>query len=232
MIQIRKASERGHANHGWLDTWHSFSFGDYFDPEHIGFSVLRVINEDLIAPGAGFQSHSHLDMEIVTYLLEGALEHRDSMGNRSVIRSGEFQRMSAGSGVKHSEFNASESEVVHLLQIWIEPKQRGITPAYEQKTISLEQAHGRLLLLVSPNGEEGSAHINQDVHIYASLLQDKEKLHYPLQANRRAYLHLARGKIQLNGLNLKAGDGAKIWDENITLQGVAAGAEALLFDLP
>jgi hypothetical protein len=232
MIQIRKACQRGHADHGWLDTWHSFSFADYFDPEHMGFSALRVLNEDRIAPGAGFPTHSHRDMEIVTYLLQGALEHKDSMGNSSVIRPGEIQRMSAGSGVKHSEFNASDSEEVHLLQIWIEPALRGITPGYEQKPFPRAQSHGRLKLLASPNGQDDSVTIHQDARIYVALLQENEKLLYTLQADRRAYLQLARGKININGHDLEPGDGARIWDENITFLGMAAGAEALLFDLP
>lgn len=232
MIQIRKASERGHANHGWLDTWHSFSFADYFDPEHMGYSALRVINEDRIAPGAGFPTHSHRDMEIVTYLLQGALEHKDSMGNGSVIRPGEIQRMSAGSGIKHSEFNASDSEEAHLLQIWIEPMQRGMIPGYEQKSFSIAQMHGNLKLLVSPDGQDNSVTIHQDARIYATHLRKNETLPYMAKADRRTYVHLARGEIKLNGNILESGDGAKTWDESLTLTGLAAGSEALIFDLP
>lgn len=232
MIQIRKASERGHANHGWLDTWHSFSFADYFDPQYMGFSVLRVINDDRIAPGAGFPTHGHRDMEIITYLLHGALEHKDSMGNGSVIRPGEIQRMSAGSGISHSEFNASESEEAHLLQIWIEPKERGITPGYEQKSLAAAGKNSSLNLLASPDGQDGSVTIHQDARLYVALLQEHEEVAYSLPAGRRGYIHLARGKLKLNGLDLEAGDGAKIWDENINILSTAAGSEALLFDLP
>lgn len=232
MIQLRKASERGHANHGWLDTWHSFSFADYYDPQHMGFSVLRVINDDRIAPGAGFPTHSHRDMEIITYLLQGSLAHKDSMGNGSVIRPGEIQRMSAGSGISHSEFNASESEEAHLLQIWIEPKENGITPSYEQKSLPVAGNNAQLNLLASPDGQDGSVIIHQDVRLYATHLQEHEEVAYSLPAGRRAYLHLARGKLKLNGLELEAGDGAKILDENINILSTAAGSEALLFDLP
>ena len=232
MIQIRKADERGHANHGWLDSWHSFSFADYFDPQHMGFSVLRVINDDRITPGAGFPTHSHRDMEIITYLLHGALEHKDSMGNGSVIHPGEIQRMSAGSGISHSEFNASENEEAHLLQIWIEPKVRGITPSYAQKSFAAAGKARSMNLLVSPDGEDGSITIHQDARLYAANLQDNEELSYSIPPGRRVYIHLARGKLELNGHELEAGDGAKIWDENINILSIAAGSEALLFDLP
>jgi len=232
MIQIRKADERGHANHGWLDTWHSFSFADYFDPAHMGFSVLRVINDDRIAPGAGFPTHGHRDMEIITYLLQGALEHKDSMGNGSVIRAGEIQRMSAGKGVNHSEFNASQTEEAHLLQIWIEPGERGIVPGYEQKNFPSNEKRRRLRLLASPDGKDGSVSIHQDALLYATLLEQNEEVSYSLPAGRRAYLHLASGKLEVNGISLESGDAAKIWDENIRLLGTAAGSEALLFDLP
>ncbi|MDP2784307.1 MAG: pirin family protein [Sulfurimicrobium sp.] len=232
MIQIRKASERDHANHGWLDTWHSFSFANYFDPQYMGFSVLRVINEDRIAPGAGFPTHGHRDMEIITYLLQGALEHKDSMGNGSVIRPGEIQRMSAGSGISHSEFNASKNEEAHLLQIWIEPNERGITPGYEQKSLAAAGKASSMNLLASPDGQDGSITIHQDARLYAALLQEHEELAYSMPAGRRVYIHLARGKLKLNGLDLEAGDGAKIWDENINILSTTAGSEALLFDLP
>lgn len=232
MIEIRKAGERGHANHGWLDTWHSFSFADYFDPEHMGFSVLRVINDDRIAPGGGFPSHRHRDMEIITYLLHGALEHKDSMGNGSVIRPGEVQRMSAGTGVMHSEFNASSTERVHLLQIWIEPEQRGIAPSYEQKVFPASEKRHRLRLVASPDGSDGSISINQDARLYATLLGAGEDVTYAPPAARRGYVHLAKGRLEINGIELEAGDGAKIVDENIKLLGLVAGSEALLFDLP
>lgn len=233
MIQIRKANERGHANHGWLDTWHSFSFAEYFDPENMGFSALRVINEDRIAAGAGFPTHAHRDMEIVTYLLQGALEHRDSMGNGSIIRPGEIQRMSAGSGVTHSEYNASDDQEAHLLQIWIEPRQCGITPGYEQKTIGIEAVRGQMRLIASPDGAGDSATIHQDVQIYATILNSLENLSYSISRGRQAYIHLAHGEMTLNGVTLHAGDGARIQDEEIiALIGQAAGSEALLFDLP
>lgn len=232
MIELRKSTDRGHANHGWLDTWHSFSFADYFDPEHMGYSVLRVINDDRVAPGAGFPSHSHRDMEIITYLLHGALEHKDSMGNGSVIRPGEIQRMSAGTGVMHSEFNASATEQAHLLQIWIEPEQRGVAPGYEQKTFPDEEKRGRLRLLASPDGTDGSVTIHQNARLYATLLQAGETVAYSPPPNRHSYLHLAKGQLEVNGIKLEAGDGAKIFDENIKLLSLAAGTEALLFDLP
>lgn len=231
MIQIRRAHERGHANHGWLDTWHSFSFADYFDPQHMGFSVLRVINDDRIAPGAGFPTHRHRDMEIITYLLQGALEHKDSMGNGSVIRPGDIQRMSAGSGISHSEFNASEIEEAHLLQIWIEPMERGIIPSYEQKS-NITTKDRALNLLASPDGRDGSVTIHQDINLYATVLKEHEDVSYSLPAGRRAYLHIASGKLEANGFELEAGDGAKIWDENVRILSTAAGSEALLFDLP
>jgi len=232
MIQIRKAGERGHANHGWLDTWHSFSFADYFDPQNMGFSVLRVINDDRIAPGAGFPTHAHHDMEIITYLLQGALEHKDSMGNGSVIRPGEIQRMSAGTGISHSEFNASKNDEAHLLQIWIEPKERGIVPGYEQKSFTTAGKASSMSLIASPDGQDGSVTIHQDARLYAALLQEHEELAYSMPTGRRVYIHLARGKLKLNGLDLEAGDGAKIWGENINILSTAAGSEALLFDLP
>lgn len=232
MIQLRKANERGHAHHDWLDTWHSFSFADYFDPAHMGFSVLRVINDDRIAPGAGFPTHGHRDMEIITYLLRGELEHRDSMGNGSVIRPGDVQRMSAGKGVSHSEFNASRSDETHLLQIWIEPATRGIAPGYEQKTFPRAEKRRHLRLLASPDGRDGSVSIHQDARLYATLLEPGETLEHAPEPGRRYYLHLAQGALNVNGIDLAAGDAAKIVDESIKLTGLAAGTEALLFDLP
>ncbi|MDP2830112.1 MAG: pirin family protein [Sulfuricellaceae bacterium] len=232
MIQLRKAADRGHANHGWLDSWHSFSFADYFDPAFMSFSALRVINEDRIAPGAGFPTHSHRDMEIITYMLQGALEHKDSMGNGSVIRPGDVQRMSAGKGVSHSEFNASDSEEAHLLQIWIEPEKQGIEPGYEQKNFPNSEKSSRFRLLASPDGDAGSVTIHQDTRLYATLLNGREEVRFTPLNGRRLYLHLARGQLELNGIKLDQGDAASIIDENIHLLGLAAGSEALLFDLP
>lgn len=232
MIQMRKAGERGHFNHGWLDTWHSFSFADYFDPEHMGYSVLRVINDDRVAPGAGFPPHSHRDMEIVTYLLQGALEHKDSMGNGSVIRPGDIQRMSAGRGVTHSEFNASQTQAAHLLQIWIEPRQRGIDPGYQQKAFPADEKEHRLCLVASSDGRDGSVTIHQDAEIFATILGPNDRLAYTARNGRRAYLHLAQGHIEVNGNRMESGDALKIQDESITILGLVAGSEALLFDLP
>jgi redox-sensitive bicupin YhaK (pirin superfamily) len=232
MIQIRKAHERGHANHGWLDTWHSFSFADYHDPGHMGWSALRVLNEDFVQPGQGFGMHGHRDMEIVTYILEGALEHRDSMGNGAVIRRGEVQRMSAGCGVLHSEFNPSREEPVHLLQIWIRPDVRGIAPSYEQRYFSPEEKRGRLRVVASPDGREGSVAIRQDASLYDALLAPGERVGHGLAAGRRAWLQVARGAVALNGLALAAGDGARIGEETHLEIAASDDAELLLFDLP
>ena len=233
MITLRKASDRGHFNHGWLDTWHTFSFADYQDPDHMGFSVLRVINEDRVAPGEGFDTHPHKDMEIVTVVLRGALRHRDSMGNGSVILPGEVQRMSAGTGVTHSEANDSSEEPVHLIQIWIHPERRGIEPGYEQKAFSDDEKRGRLRLLASPDGAGGSVTIHQDARIFASLLDAGASVTHALAPGRRAWVHLARGSALLGGHLLEAGDGAAVEDEReITLLGRGEGGEVLLFDLP
>jgi redox-sensitive bicupin YhaK (pirin superfamily) len=232
MIQLRKAADRGHAHHGWLNTWYSFSFADYFDPDFISYSALRVINEDRIAPGAGFPTHSHRDMEIITYMLQGALEHKDSMGNGSVIRPGDVQRMSAGKGVSHSEFNASDKEEAHLLQIWMEPSKQGIEPGYEQKSFSNIEKSGQFRLLASPDGEAGSVIIHQDARLYATLLDSQEEVDFSPLGGRRLYLHLARGQVELNGVRMDQGDAARITDETIHLLGLAVGSEALLFDLP
>jgi redox-sensitive bicupin YhaK (pirin superfamily) len=232
MIALRKSAERGHANHGWLDTYHTFSFADYYDPAHMGFSVLRVINEDWVQPGQGFGTHGHRDMEIITYLLEGALEHKDSLGNGSVIRPGDVQRMSAGTGVMHSEFNASQSAGVHLLQIWIEPDRPGIRPGYEQKYFADAEKTDQLRLVASPDGRDGSVTIHQDALLYATLLNCDASVHHVLPPGRRAYVHVARGTVAVNGQPLQAGDAAKITAEaEITLTTPAQG-EALLFDLP
>lgn len=231
MINIRKAHERGHANHGWLDTWHTFSFADYHDPAQMGYSSLRVINDDRVAPGAGFPTHPHRDMEIITYVLSGALEHRDSMGNGAVIRPGEVQRMSAGSGITHSEFNASTSEEVHLLQIWILPDRAGLTPGYEQKFFSADEKRGKLRLVASPDGGDGSVAIHQDAKLYVALIDPEHGVDYLLPSGRRAYLHVARGVVELDGMVLEAGDGARIENESgIHLKSVSS-AEILLFDL-
>lgn len=232
MISVRQSNERGHANHGWLDTYHSFSFADYHDPKHMGFSVLRVINEDEIAPGAGFPTHSHRDMEIVTYILEGALEHRDSLGNGSIIRRGDVQRMSAGTGVSHSEFNASTRDRVHLLQIWIVPNIQGVTPEYEQAHLSDEEKRNRLRLVVSPDGRQGSLKMHQDAFIYAGLLEPDNALTHRPHPGRKAYVQVARGELDLNGKLLDAGDGAMMTDETRLTLSARVPAEVLLFDLP
>ena len=231
MLNIRRASERGHANHGWLDSYHSFSFADYFDPEHVSFGALRVINEDRVQPGKGFGTHGHRDMEIISYVLEGALAHKDSMGNGSVIRPGDVQRMSAGTGVTHSEFNASQQELVHFLQIWIVPKFTGIRPSYEQKFFAPEDKRGKLRLIASPDGRDGSVSIHQDALLYSTLLDGEEKVSHPLAPDRRGFVHVARGKVRANGQMLAAGDALKATGEtNITLD-QGEGAEVLLFDL-
>ncbi len=231
MITIRKAHERGHADHGWLNTWHTFSFADYYDPEQMGFSSLRVINDDRVAPGAGFPTHPHRDMEIVTYVLSGALEHQDSMGNGTVIRPGEVQRMSAGTGIRHSEFNASANEEVHLLQIWIMPDRGGITPSYEQKFFDAAEKLGKLRLVASPDGSEGSVTIHQDSKLYATLIDFEHPAEHALPPGRRAYLHMARGSASLNGNALEAGDGARIESESKIRLESNSSAEILLFDL-
>ena len=230
MIEIRRAGERGHAQHGWLDSWHSFSFADYHDPAHMGFRSLRVLNDDRVAPGQGFGEHRHRDMEIVSYVLEGALAHKDSMGNSGVIRPGDVQKMSAGTGVQHSEFNGSRTEPVHILQILIVPEVRGIAPSYEQKTLPPDTRRGKLRLIGSRDGREGSVTIRQDVDAYASVLEDGQNLSHALAAARHAWLHVAEGKLELNGTRLGEGDGAAISDEPV-LEIAGKGAEFLLFDL-
>ena len=231
MLKLRKSQDRGHANHGWLDTWHTFSFADYYDPDEMGFGALRVINDDRVAPGRGFGTHGHRDMEIVSYVLEGALEHKDSMGNGSVIRRGDAQRMSAGRGVRHSEFNPSPTATVHLLQIWIEPNVTGIEPGYEEKRFADADKKGRLRLIASPDGRDGSVTIHQDAYLYATLLDRGDAVTHKLAPGRKAYVHVALGTLQVNGTPLKAGDGMKVSDESgITFAG-ADNAEVLLFDL-
>lgn len=231
MMTLRPALERGHANHGWLDTWHTFSFSSYQDPRHMGFRNLRVINDDVVAGGQGFGAHPHQDMEIVTYVLEGALQHKDSMGNNGLIRPGEVQRMSAGTGVRHSEFNASPDEKVHLLQIWLLPAKRGITPGYEQKAFSREARQGQLKLVASPDGADGSVTVNTDARMFAALLAKGESAEHTLAPGRHAWIHVARGNVKVNGRVLSAGDGAALSDEgSVKLEGVDQG-EVLVFDL-
>jgi redox-sensitive bicupin YhaK (pirin superfamily) len=232
MIELRKAADRGHANHGWLDSYHSFSFADYYDPAHMGYGPLRVINEDRVQPGMGFGTHGHRDMEIVSYVLDGRLEHKDSMGNGSIIAPGDVQRMSAGRGVTHSEYNPSRNEGVHFLQIWIQPKITGIAPSYEQVRIADDAKRGRLKLIASPDGADGAVTIHQDARIYAALLDGADAAAHPLAAGRRAYVHVARGSVSVNGTPLAAGDAAKFAAESIVALDRGRGAEVLLFDLP
>jgi redox-sensitive bicupin YhaK (pirin superfamily) len=229
--EIRRGAERGYADHGWLRSYHSFSFADYHDPAHMGYGPLRVINEDRIRPGAGFGTHGHRDMEILSYVLEGALAHRDSMGNGSTIVPGDVQRMSAGRGVQHSEFNHERSAVTHFLQIWIEPAVRGIAPGYEQKRFPDAEKRGRLRLIASPGGAEDSVTIHQDARVYAGLFDRDEVFRHPVGRGRRAYVHVARGRISVNGQALEAGDALKTDAAEIALER-GAGAEVLLFDLP
>ena len=230
MIQLRPSASRGFADHGWLVARHSFSFADYYDPAEMGWGVLRVINEDRVAPGKGFATHGHRDMEIVTYVIEGALEHRDSLGNGEVIRPGEVQRMSAGSGVRHSEFNPSATESTHLLQIWIEPRERGISPGYEQQPLA--PGNNAWRLIASPDATCGSALIHQDASLRAAILTAGERLDYEIDPARLAYVHLVRGEIQFNGLSMHDGDGAKVAKEAALHFVASADSEILLFDLP
>lgn len=229
MITIRKAKDRGHLDHGWLDTYHTFSFDQYYDPRWMGFQSLRVINEDRVAPRRGFPTHSHRDMEIITYILEGALEHKDSMGNGSVIRPGDVQRMTAGTGVSHSEANPSD-EPVHLLQIWILPKARGLRPGYEQKAFTDDEKRGRLCLVASRDGREGSVTINQDANVYATVLEPGLEVTQRI-ADRHAWIQVARGSVNLNGAPLDQGDGAAISNESSLVISGQGPAEILLFDL-
>jgi redox-sensitive bicupin YhaK (pirin superfamily) len=232
MLTIRPAGERGHAEHGWLESWHSFAFADYFDPAHLGFSALRVINEDFVQPGQGFGTHPHRDMEILTWVLEGALQHQDSMGNGSVIRPGEIQYMSAGTGVTHSEFNASPSERVHLLQIWILPSVGGAPPRYGQKSFAAALAKGDLVPLATPDGQNGSIAIRQDARVLAARADGDRELVHALVPGRKAWIQVARGSLRVNDLALAAGDGLAAEGERKLSVQVADGAELLLFDLP
>ncbi len=231
MIIVRRAAERGHANHGWLDTYHTFSFADYQDAEHGGFRSVRVINEDTVSPGRGFGTHAHQDMEILSYVLEGALEHRDSMGSGSVLRPGDVQRISAGTGITHSEFNHSQDDALRFLQIWIFPSTSGIEPSYEEMNFSEDDKRGRLRLIVSPEGRDGSLEIHQDVVIYASVLGRGDSVDFDLQPGRHAWVQVARGALRLSGTELKQGDGAAVSDETrLTVEGTE-DSEFLLFDL-
>ncbi len=231
MIQVRKAADRGHANHGWLDTYHTFSFGDYRDREHMGFRSLRVMNEDRVEPGKGFGTHPHRDMEIVTYVLEGALEHKDSMGNGEVLRPGEFQRMSAGTGITHSEFNPSDVEPVHLYQIWLFPERKGIEPSYEQKQFPDEERHNRLRLVASQDAADGSLLIQQDACIFLSQIDDGVQISHNLPEGRHAWLQVLRGSVSLNGDNLQTSDGAAVSEESLITIQATSDAEIMLFDL-
>ena len=231
MITIRKAEERGHFDFGWLSTYHSFSFGEYYDPKHTRFRTLRVINEDFVQPGHGFPTHGHRDMEIVTYILQGALEHRDSMGTGSIIRRGDAQRMSAGTGVTHSEANPSLDEPVHLLQIWIFPREQDLQPEYEEKKFSDDEKRNRLRLIVSPDGRDGSVKIHQDAKIFASLLDERQEVVHSLENGRSAWLQVAAGSVRLNDVVLKQGDGAAVSQESNLRITAQAPAEVLLFDL-
>ncbi len=234
MIQVRRAKERGHADHGWLNTYHTFSFSDYYDPRFMGFRSLRVINEDWVQPGYGFPAHPHRDMEIITYVLEGSLEHKDSMGTGSVIRLGEVQKMSAGTGVRHSEFNHSKSDPVHLYQIWILPEKDGIKPMYEQKAIPAEEKQGKFRLVASPSGGNGSGAVKlyQDAALYTTELAMADSVTHELRDSRYAWIQVARGAVNVNGKELKAGDGAAVSQETkLQISGNAHQSEVLLFDL-
>jgi redox-sensitive bicupin YhaK (pirin superfamily) len=231
MITIRRSEERGHAHHGWLDSWHTFSFAGYHDPRYMGYGPLRVINDDRIAPGTGFGMHGHRDMEIITYVLDGALEHKDSLGNGSVIRAGDVQRMSAGRGVMHSEFNPSDSEPVHLLQIWIEPDRLGVTPSYEDRHFDPASKRGRFRLIASPDGFDGSVTIHQNARVHASLVDGDERAAHELAPGRSAYVHLARGRATINGHALSVGDALQARELPRIVVEHGEQAELLLFDL-
>ena len=231
MLTIRKSEDRGHADHGWLKSHHSFSFADYFDPAHMGWGNLRVINDDLIAPGGGFGTHGHRDMEIVTYVTTGALAHKDSMGNGTVIPPGDVQRMSAGCGVRHSEFNHAPDQTTHLFQIWIEPREKDIAPGYEQKSFADAEKRGRLRLIASPDGADGSVTIHADAELYAGLFDGDEAATLPLNPARKAYVHVTRGTLAVNGQNLREGDAALLADESRLTLSDGQDAEVLVFDL-
>jgi redox-sensitive bicupin YhaK (pirin superfamily) len=233
MTEIRRSAERGLAEHGWLKSFHTFSFADYHDPKHMGFGPLRVINEDRVQPGQGFGTHAHSDMEIISYVLDGGLAHKDSMGNGSVIRPGDVQRMSAGTGVRHSEFNASDKEPVHFLQIWIEPSERGIAPSYEEKHFDEASKRGKLRLIASSDARDGSVRLHQDTDLYAALVDGSEKVEFTPRAGRQVYVHVVRGEAQVNGQPLGAGDAMELrgGDNKVRIEN-GADAEVLVFDLP
>jgi redox-sensitive bicupin YhaK (pirin superfamily) len=230
-MDVRRADDRGLANFGWLHSRHTFSFGSYFDPQQVGFSDLLVINDDRVSPGRGFDTHGHRDMEIFSYVLEGGLQHRDSMGTGSVIRPGDVQMMSAGSGVMHSEFNASREEQVHFLQIWIAPDRKGVVPRYQQRHFTADEKRGRLRLIISPDGADDSLSVYQDARVYAGLFDGDERQALPIAAGRYAYVHVARGSLDVNGERLEAGDGARLRDPGDVQLSGGRGAEVLLFDL-
>ncbi|QRN33996.1 pirin family protein [Pectobacterium brasiliense] len=229
MIYLRQAQDRGHANHGWLDSWHTFSFADYYDPDFMGFSALRVINEDVIEGGQGFGTHPHKDMEILTYVLSGAVEHQDSMGNKEQVPAGEFQIMSAGTGIRHSEYNASKDEQLHLYQIWIIPEKTGLAPRYEQKRFDVQQ--GRQLVL-SPDAREGSLKVFQDMTLWRWALKAQEQSVYQIQAGRRVWVQVVRGTVEINGQKAEASDAFAVWDETAISVHASEDSEILLFDLP
>jgi redox-sensitive bicupin YhaK (pirin superfamily) len=231
MIRVRKASERGHFDHGWLDTYHTFSFSRYYDPRHMSFRALRVINEDRVQPGQGFGTHPHEDMEIVTYVLSGALAHKDSLGTGSAIRPGELQRMTAGTGISHSEFNPSQTEPVHLYQIWLLPEREGLDPSYEQKAFSEEERHNRLHLVASPDGSDGSLTIRQDARLYLATLDEGHEVSKDVRPGRHAWLQVLRGNVRLNGQAISAGDGAAVSEESALAIRAESPSEVLLFDL-
>ncbi len=231
MLTIRKAEDRGHANHGWLNSYHTFSFANYYDPKHMGFRALRVINEDRVSPAAGFGTHGHRNMEIITYVLEGSLEHKDSIGTGSVIKPGEVQRMSAGTGIMHSEFNHSKTEPVHFLQIWLLPEREGLAPGYQQQNFSPAKTPGKLQLVAARDGREGSVTVHQDVELYAGVLKAGDRISHSLKPQRHAWVQVARGAITLNGVPLDTSDGAAISDETDVVIEATKDAEILLFDL-
>jgi redox-sensitive bicupin YhaK (pirin superfamily) len=231
MIQVRKSSERGHFNHGWLDTYHTFSFDQYYDPRHMGFRTLRVMNEDRVEQGQGFGMHGHRDMEIVTYVLEGNLEHKDSMGNGSVLHAGELQRMTAGTGVRHSEFNPSSRELVHLYQIWLLPEQKGLKPGYEERRFNPDEKRNRLRLVAAHDGRDDSMTIHQDADLYLSLLEPGQHVAHTFRPGRHGWLQVLRGKVEANGFQLHEGDGAAVSDEKALKIASEGEAEVLLFDL-
>jgi quercetin 2,3-dioxygenase len=230
-LTLRRAEDRGHADFGWLDSRHTFSFGEYFDPRHMGFGPLRVINDDRVAGGAGFPTHPHRDMDIISYVLEGALEHKDTLGNSSVIRPGEVQRMSAGTGIRHSEYNASDREPVHFLQIWIIPERQGLTPGYEQKSFPEVDKRDRLRLVASRDGRDGAITVHQDVDLYATLLSAGKTVTHEIKPGRGAWVHVPQGSLVLNGETVKAGDGVSLLGPATVTLAAAAESEALLFDM-